>query len=558
MKKIFSLLVAFVTSIIVVAQYASTVTINVKGTRNKEVWIDGQNYTASSVPTAGNAVITLSNLSTGQHTLQLVRSNVNNSSTTKSNSNFYLREGYDMELTVANNGSIQLKEIRQRANVSTSSRTPMTSEDFTDIYNDIVSDTRATVRLSEVKKAFTTTGNYFTTAQARQLIQLINSQVNRLQLAKSSYAVITDPGNFSQLYDLLTTQARRNELATYVKNYIAANPVNDNYNNTALSTHNQYRTAMSTTDFYNLYQAALNKSPENIQMNYITSTFANANYYYTTSQAKQLIQLIDNEADRLILAKTAFRGITDGVNFSQLNDLFTWQASRNELMAYVNSYNYNSSNTAGTITKTPMSATSFNAIYSDVQKQWGLGAKMNKLVTIFNNTGYYFTTTQAKQLIQLVSSETNRLQLAKASYVRITDPANFTLVYDVLASQASRDELAAYVNTNYNSSTSSNSGYITPMTDENFNSVYTQVRDQWGLGVKMQSLTDIFANTTYYFTSAQAKQLIQLVSSESNRLQLAKASYDRITDRSNFNVLYDLLSSQASRNELQAYVNARL
>ncbi|HEX7902957.1 MAG TPA: DUF4476 domain-containing protein [Chitinophagaceae bacterium] len=555
MKKIFSILVACFISVLAVAQYASTVTINVKGTRNKEIWVDGQNYTASNINTTGNAVITLSDLSMGQHTLQLVRSNVNNSSTTKSNSNFYLRDGYDMQVTIANNGSIQLKEIRQKVTASTY-RTPMNAEDFTTLYNNIRNEYRTNIRLSEVNKAFTTGGNYFTTAQARQLIQTINSQVNRLQLAKSSYAVITDPGNFSQLYDLLATQARKNELAVYVKNYIAANP--DYNNNAALSIHNQYRTAMSTTDFSNLYQAALNKSPESIQINYIASAFANANYYYTTSQAKQLIQLIDNEADRLTLAKTAFRGITDAVNFSQLYDLFSWQASRNELMAYVNAYNYNNSNTAGTIYKTPMSATSFNAIYSDVQKQWGLGAKMNKLVDIFNNTGYYFTTTQAKQLIQLVSAESNRLQLAKASYVRITDPANFTLLFDVLASQSSRDELTAYVNANYyNSSTSSNSGYMTPMSTENFNNLYSQVQNQWGLGVKMQSLTEIFANTSYYFTAAQAKQLIQLVSAESNRLQLAKASYDRITDRTNFASLYDLLASQASRDELQAYVKTR-
>jgi Domain of unknown function (DUF4476) len=51
-------------------------------------------------------------------------------------------------------------------------------------------------------------------------------------------------------------------------------------------------------------------------------------------------------------------------------------------------------------------------------------------------------------------------------------------------------------------------------------------------------------------------QLLQMVNSENFRLQMAKLSYRTITDRSNFNQLYDLLNSQASRNELDAYVKA--
>jgi hypothetical protein len=72
----------------------------------------------------------------------------------------------------------------------------------------------------------------------------------------------------------------------------------------------------------------------------------------------------------------------------------------------------------------------------------------------------------------------------------------------------------------------------------------------------MSTLTDVFNNKSNYFTCAQAKQLIPLVTVESNRLQLAKLSYRSIVDRGNFSQLYDLLESQASRNELDAYVKA--
>ena len=94
-----------------------------------------------------------------------------------------------------------------------------------------------------------------------------------------------------------------------------------------------------------------------------------------------------------------------------------------------------------------MSTTSFNTLYNNVKSTWGFGAKMSELTKIFDNETYYFTVAQAKQLIELVSSETNRLQLAKAAYSNITDTQNFTLMYDVLTSQSSKNELSTYVNT---------------------------------------------------------------------------------------------------------------
>jgi len=142
--------------------------------------------------------------------------------------------------------------------------------------------------------------------------------------------------------------------------------------------------------------------------------------------------------------------------------------------------------------------------------------------------------------------------LAKLSYRSITDPGNFNLIYNLLNSQASKNELAVYLNTNYNTGTVVN----VAMTDATFNTLYQTIQGQYLPFEKMNSLSGAFNNTRNYFTSAQAKQLIPLVSLESNRLQLAKLSYRTITDRNNFTQLYELLNSQASRNELDAYAKA--
>lgn len=93
-----------------------------------------------------------------------------------------------------------------------------------------------------------------------------------------------------------------------------------------------------------------------------------------------------------------------------------------------------------------MSDAAFNVLYRDVQNRFGFGAKMAAVTDIFANTSNYFTVIQAKELIKFVDDESNRLQLAKSSYRNITDTENFRLMYEVLASQSSRDELAIYVN----------------------------------------------------------------------------------------------------------------
>ena len=203
-----------------------------------------------------------------------------------------------------------------------------------------------------------------------------------------------------------------------------------------------------------------------------------------------------------------------------------------------------------------MKEADYNVLYRDVENRFGLGAKMSALENIFANSNYYFTTAQAEQLIRIVSSESNRFELAKASYDNIVDQNNFDQLYDVLTNPTNRYELDRYVKANAGVGSSTPITTRTPMSSTEFNSLYNKVKNTWGFGAKMSDLTDIFNNEGYYFTVAQAKQLIGLVSSESNRLQLAKSAYNNITDPDNFSSMYDLLSSQSSKNELSTYVNS--
>ena len=534
MKTIFLFLASCISILSVSAQSVSTVTVNVRGNNNEAIMIDSKEYTVySDNNTNTSTPIIVSNLQSGQHTLQIRRSNEVNPSSTV----FTTRTGYDLQITITPNGSVQLKETKWRAgdNNTGQNMQAMSVTDFNSLYNTIRSQWGSSKKMTMVSDAFANTNYYFTTAQAKQLIQLVNSQSNRFTLTKSSYRSITDPTNFTQMYDVLNSQSHRDQLAAYVSTYNAGSS----------------STAMTASRFNTIYKTAQRQATTNSKVSYIYNSFTNTNNYFTVSQARQLVQLAPDEANRLYLAKISYRGIIDRTNFSQMYTLLNSQSSRNELNTFVSTYD----NSNPVYTRMAMKEAEFNTLYRDIQNRYGIGAKMSALSNVFATENYYFTTAQTKQLIQLVSEENNRLELAKSSYNNIVDQANFSQLYD-LFSYNSRSDLEIYIRDHQTDPVYTPPVYTrTPMSNSSYTSLYNEVRNTYGFGAKMSRLTEIFANESYYFTVAQAKQLVQLVSDESNRLELAKSAYGNITDPANFNLMYDVLTSQSSKNELSTYVN---
>jgi hypothetical protein len=87
------------------------------------------------------------------------------------------------------------------------------------------------------------------------------------------------------------------------------------------------------------------------------------------------------------------------------------------------------------------------------------------------------------------------------------------------------------------------------MSDQDFNQLLQRIRNQW-FG-RLGNARDAFNNN--YFNTYQVKQILQLFSSESDKLELAKLSYRKIVDRQNFRQLYELFSYQ-SQADLDRYI----
>ena len=297
--KTFSILVlSCLATLSVIAQTVSTVTINVRGNNTEAVVVDGRSYTVTNDFNANtNAPIVVSNLQAGQHTLVIDRVNEDNPTSTV----FTTRTGYDLQITITANGSVQLREIKWRSDNGNNAAgmSAMSVADFNSLYADIRGQWRTSNRTTMLNDAFANTNNYFTTAQARQLIQLINNQSSRLTFAKAVYPRITDPVNFTQMYDIFTSQSFRDQLADYVSTYNAGSS----------------STAINNSKFNTIYRTAQRQATANSKLSYINNAFTNTNNYFTVAQARQLIQLVTGDENRLYLAKVAYRSIVDKNNF---------------------------------------------------------------------------------------------------------------------------------------------------------------------------------------------------------------------------------------------------
>lgn len=531
MKKFFSILVSLFITGIVLSQTQSIVTINTTGNRNKQLVVDNKTYTITNTTATAEQTITINDLAAGQHSLDVVRVNQYNSRLS-TKTYFTVREGYDLAITIASNGSVSTAEtLRNRDNAGR----PITNAAFNRLYSQTKAKTSSSARTTFLENEFTNTNKRFTATQASQLIKLVNSESMRFKLAKQSYSKITDRENFNLVSNLLNSSSNRTELS----NYIASLDLDDDGDYGA-SDMGVPITAEKFTIIYNEVYAESTASDRN----YYLRNFFNKEYnFYTSGQAAQLIRLVQDESYRFDLAKTAYRGVTDPGNYGTVSQLLSNASNRSALELYISNYNNNNSNV-----RVAMSATDFDKLYSNVYYQ-SSSSRYNSIYTAFATVGNYFTVAQAKKIIPLVTSENERLLLAKAAYPVLVDRSNYAQFNEFLYSSASETDLYNYV-LNYNNNTQTG-GY--GMNETEFNSLYQNVANSWSQSTRISLLGDAFSNTNR-FTTDQTRQLILLVSTESDRLALAKNSYDNVVDKANFSRMYDLFTSTLYRNDLANFV----
>jgi hypothetical protein len=119
---------------------------------------------------------------------------------------------------------------------------------------------------------------------------------------------------------------------------------------------------------------------------------------------------------------------------------------------------------------------------------------------------------------------------------------------DLRYSNDSRRNNSGYGNGG-NGNYGNNNEYNQAINEYDFNQFIQKIRNQW-VGKMAVAKDGINKN---YFTTNQIRQVLQLFSSESDKLELAKLAYRNTVDQRNFRQLYDVFSFQSSRDELDQF-----
>jgi len=93
--------------------------------------------------------------------------------------------------------------------------------------------------------------------------------------------------------------------------------------------------------------------------------------------------------------------------------------------------------------------------------------------------------------------------------------------------------------------------FMTPISDREFSQVLQSLSREWFENDKMSKARQVVDGNL--FTSAQVKQLVQMFSIESNKLELAKYAYANTIDKQNYYVVDDAFSMSRSKRELDDY-----
>ncbi|MES3016410.1 MAG: DUF4476 domain-containing protein [Bacteroidota bacterium] len=550
MKTILSTLMVCFLAATGIAQTTSTVNIIFRGitktTNNYEVRIDDRRY-FSNTNTSNAAVykIAVDNILTGTRALKVYKLRNNSIATNASTQNtliysnsFVLREGYDMNINVRANGSVQFNEVMSDGNTPVGTA-PMATVAFNTLKQRIQAQNSQSMRAEMVRDAFIDTDNRFTSAQVRQLLVMVTSESDKLDLAKLAYSGVTDPANFAALSNVFSSTARRNEFADFIR------MKGDATANTGT------RVLITDANFNTLVTTVRNKWSQSLKGEAIRDAFINSSNYYTTAQVRQLMGLVTSEADRMDLIKIAYPVVTDTNNFPSLYDVFVSTANRDDFNDFVVSKGGVAVNTG---VKAQMTTANFINLRNSVQAKWSQALKTDAVRDAFANTNYYFSTAQIRELLTMVTSESDRLELAKQSFRSVMDPAVYYQLGDLFTTASYRTEFNNYASTQ--TGVTVNAGVRTPMSNGDFSVLVLSIRSNLLQLLKVQAERDVFANPNNFFTTAQVKQLIGLINSEPNRLELAKLSYKTVTDPENFTQINDLFKLQASKDELATYVKS--
>ncbi|MCS7074616.1 MAG: DUF4476 domain-containing protein [Bacteroidia bacterium] len=199
----------------------------------------------------------------------------------------------------------------------------------------------------------------------------------------------------------------------------------------------------------------------------------------------------------------------------------------------------------------PVPTPQFHSFYCSLQNYWTENSRLIVAKQFIDN--HYVTTEQVRQIaLQFVHDE-NRLELAMFAYRRVADPYNYFRLMDIFAyaNTARRFHDFILANEQYFRPAPCN-GSAPAISDTEFGMILQSIRNRTFEETRVLMAKQVI--TFYSLYSHQISALMQVMSFENSRMEIAKFAANRVIDPHNYYLVNNAFRFESSVQELHRWL----
>ncbi len=167
--------------------------------------------------------------------------------------------------------------------------------------------------------------NCLSTAQIMKLTSIFSMESMRLDILKSAYLRAYDRGNYGYADQLLPTSTYKIDFNNFLKG---------NSTTTTTTTIISVACTVTQTDMTDIKNSIKNTSFDSGKIT-LAKQVLSAKKCFTVSQIKEILGLFSFDDSKLEVAKYAYDFCSDRSNYYQVNDVFQFSSSKDDLTKYV-------------------------------------------------------------------------------------------------------------------------------------------------------------------------------------------------------------------------------
>ncbi|MBL4648418.1 MAG: DUF4476 domain-containing protein [Aureispira sp.] len=299
--------------------------------------------------------------------------------------------------------------------------------------------------------------------------------------------------------------------------------------------------------------------------------------YLQVGQIEAIIKGFSLESNKLEYAQYAYSTTLDAENYPDLMPLFRLSTSKEGLKNFLAKREIpvvpkavekevtetgevvktESTTTVKTTTgPSPMDDKSFAAAKRSASEESFESSKLRRVKQI--SDANYLLSSQVKELVELLSFESSKLDYAQYAYEKTYDQANYDIAKEGLKHSKSKETLTAFLKDKpvkeYKveeevikkkitaTSTTSSTTTKTAMGYGDFINAKNKITSQTSDAKKLEEAQAITDKNN--LSTEQVKAIIEIFLFEDNRMKYAKYAYPKTTDQANYTVVKDALEKE--------------